>query len=218
MRDVALTRWRGRRNCPSPTSRGDYEFVALRHPDEYAMNEGRLIPNCLTSTWPTSSEHIHEEHVAHSTALHAHINGRDSNGAHVNGGGHYLVGPLARYSLNYDKPSPIAQDAARAAGLGPTCDNLFQSIVVRAVETLYAVDEALRILESWVYPELAAIPTRCAPRGPCRHRGAAGILYHRYRRRRGRSHRAGIVPPTAQNQPPSRTTPFMCPAASPAAQ
>ena len=40
-----------------------------------------------------------EEHVAYSNALHSTLKGR----------GAYLVGPLARYNLNFDRLSPLAQ-------------------------------------------------------------------------------------------------------------
>ena len=79
---------------------------------------------------------------------------------------HYLVGPLARYSLNFDRLSPLAQQAAREAGLGPVCRNPFQSIVVRAVEVLYACDEALRIIASL----RGAGPAGRAGRAARRHR------------------------------------------------
>ncbi len=81
--------------------------------------------------------------MPHSTALHAHLAG----------GGRYLTGPLARYSLSSRWLSPLARDAARDAGLGPTCDNPFRSIIVRAVETVYAVEEALRLIEAYVPPD-----------------------------------------------------------------
>ena len=45
----------------------------------------------------------------------------------------------------------------RDAGLGAECRNPFQSIVVRAVETLYAVDEALRLIEAYEPPVPAAV-------------------------------------------------------------
>ena len=59
----------------------------------------------------------------------------------------YLCGPLARYALCSPSLSPLALDAAAAAGLGPVCRNPFQSIVVRSVEILYAFDETLRLIE-----------------------------------------------------------------------
>ena len=109
---------------------------------------------------------VREEQVPHSTALHA----RARRGAH------YLVGPLARYSLNSDRSSPIARDAAaRDAGLGPECRNPFQSIVVRASRSLHACDVALRIIDEYEQPDRPAVDV--AARGGDRsrhHRGAAG--------------------------------------------
>jgi hypothetical protein len=87
-------------------------------------------------------EHVIEEQVPHSTALHAHLAG----------GGRYLTGPLARYSLNSRWLSPLAREAARAAGLGPACDKPFRSIIVRAVEMVYALEEALRVVAVYEPP------------------------------------------------------------------
>jgi sulfhydrogenase subunit alpha len=193
MREVAIDAVAWTAQLPFPDFERNYEFVAMRHPNEYAMNEGRLISNRgLDIDVAAFEEHFIEEHVAHSTALHARIDDR----------GHYLVGPLARYSLNFDKLSPIAQEAARAAGLGPTCYNPFKSIIVRAVETLYAVDEAIRILESLVYPGFSSVPY--APRAGVGYgcsEAPRGILYHRYTvDEDGLIVNARITPPTAQNQ------------------
>ena len=78
-----------------------------------------------------------------------------SNALHstLEGVGAYLVGPLARYALNYEELSDVAKEAAAEAGLGPLCRNPFRSIVVRAVETVYAADEALRIIAEYERPE-----------------------------------------------------------------
>ena len=38
------------------------------------------------------------------------------------------------------------------AGLGTECRNPFRSIVVRAVEVVYAVEEALRIIDAYEPP------------------------------------------------------------------
>ena len=61
------------------------------------------------------------------------------------------------------QPEFIAAVAAGArgskdAGLGATCNNPFRSIVVRAVEVVYAFDEALRIID--VLPRAGGIPSR----------------------------------------------------------
>jgi sulfhydrogenase subunit alpha len=178
---------------PMPDVERDYEFVSLRHPDEYPLNEGRVVSSngidIPVTEWP---EHFEEFQVRHSTALYARVKQR----------GGYLTGPLARYSLNFDRLPASVQDAARAAGLGPVCRNPFKSIVVRAVETLYACEEALRLIDA--YEEPAQSYVEVEPRNAIGH-GATeaprGLLYQRYAvDGDGLIADAHIVPPTAQNQ------------------
>jgi len=192
-RDAASETVRWTATLPIPDFEQDYEFVALRHDEEYPFNDGRLVSNHgLDIAAQDYDEHFEETHVAHSNALHSRIRGR----------GAYLVGPLARYSLNFDKLSPLAQDAARQAGLGLVCRNPFQSIVVRSVEILYACDEALRIIDEYRAPEKPAIDVR--PRAGVGYgctEAPRGMLYHRYRiDEQGTILDAKIVPPTSQNQ------------------
>jgi coenzyme F420-reducing hydrogenase alpha subunit len=192
-REAALQTVRWTATLPFPDFEQDYEFVALRHPDEYPFNEGRLVSNKgLEIAVRDHDEHFIEEHVAYSNALHCVLKGR----------GAYFVGPMARYSLNFDKLSPLAQNAAREAGLGPVCRNPFQSIIVRAVEVLWACDEALRIIEQYEKPDKPAVAVE--PRAAAGHgctEAPRGILYHRYRlNERGDILQARIVPPTSQNQ------------------
>jgi len=178
-----------------PERERDYTFVALRHPDEYPMNAGRIVSNRgLDIAASAYDDHFEESHVQRSTALHSRL--RD-------GGGAYLVGPLARYNLNFDRLSPLAREAAREAGLGPTCTNPYQSIVVRAVEVLYACDEALRIIDAYEPPDRPAVAVRpCAATGCAATEAPRGLLYHRYRLEAdGAIAEAHIVPPTSQNQP-----------------
>ena len=176
-----------------PDRERDYTFVALRHPDEYPFNEGHIVSNRgLDITAPDYDAHFQEIHVAHSTALQSRMTD----------GGAYLVGPLARYSLNFDKLSPAVQAAAREAGLGEVCRNPYQSIVVRAVEALHAVEEALRIIENYVEPDRPAVEVE--PRagvGFGATEAPRGLLWHRYELAEdGTIAEARIVPPTSQNQ------------------
>lgn len=192
-RDAALetVRWVG--TLAFPDFEQDYEFAALRHPAEYPFNEGRLVSNKgLDISVQEYGAHFVEEHVAHSNALHAVLKER----------GAYFTGPLARYNLNFDRLSPLAQQAAREAGLGPTCRNPFQSIVVRAVETLYACDEALRIIAQYEPPDAPAVPVPVrAGEGHGCTEAPRGILYHHYEvDAAGLIRAAQIIPPTAQNQ------------------
>ncbi len=178
---------------PFPDFQRAYEFVALRHPDEYPFNEGRLVSSGrLDIVAREYDHHFVEEQVSHSSALHSAIKER----------GAYLVGPLARYNLNFDRLSPLAQEAAREAGLGPVCNNPFQSIVVRSVEILYACDEALRIIESYEMPDRPAVEVQPrAGKGYGITEAPRGILYHRYTiDSNGTILDAKIVPPTSQNQ------------------
>ncbi|MEQ9690211.1 MAG: nickel-dependent hydrogenase large subunit, partial [Bauldia litoralis] len=98
---------------------------------------------------------------------------------------------------------PLAQEAAREAGLGPVCNNPFRSIIVRSVEILYACDEALRIIADYRQPDQPAVEIR--PRAGIGHAATEaprGLLYHRYRLGEdGSIAEAQIVPPTSQNQP-----------------
>ena len=192
-RDAALETVRVVSGFDFPDLEIDHELVALHHPDEYAITEGRVISDRgLDIEVSEFLEHIVEEHVEHSTSLHGHIIER----------GRYLVGPLARYTLNYDQLPAVAREAATEAGLGKECRNPFRSIVVRAVETVAACDEAVRIIEDYSEPDRPAVPV--LPRAGVGH-GATeaprGILYHRYSiDDEGTILEADIVPPTAQNQ------------------
>ncbi|HLJ47328.1 MAG TPA: Ni/Fe hydrogenase subunit alpha [Bryobacteraceae bacterium] len=176
-----------------PEFEPEYLFVSMRHPNEYPINEGRLVSSGgLDISARNYEDHFVEEHVEHSTALHSVMKGQ----------GPYMVGPLARFNLNFDKLSPAAQDAARAAGLNGACTNPFRSIIVRAVETVYACDEALRIIQQYEPPAEASVPVE--PRvstGQAFTEAPRGTLYHRYRiDERGMIVDAKIVPPTSQNQ------------------
>lgn len=185
-----FVRWTG--TLDFPDFEQDYEFVALRHPDEYPFNEGRLVSNKgLDIAIREYEEYFTEEHVEHSNALHSVIQGR----------GNYFVGPLARYNLNFDKLPRSVQKAAKEAGLGPMCKNPFKSIIVRAVETLYACEEALRIINEYEMPEKPYVEVRPRAGVGCGCTEAPrGILYHRYRiDDQGTILDAKIVPPTSQN-------------------
>jgi coenzyme F420-reducing hydrogenase alpha subunit len=192
-RDAAFETVRWVATLPFPEFERDYEFVALRHPKEYPFNEGRLVSNQgLDIPVQEYDQHFAEEHVAHSNALQGVLKGR----------GPYHVGPLARYNLNFDRLSPICKEAAQAVGLGPSCRNPFQSIIVRALEVLYACDEALRIIEQYERPEEPAL--KAEPKAGIGYgctEAPRGILVHRYRLDgQGLIQDARIVPPTSQNQ------------------
>ncbi len=188
---AALVSWTA--SLPMPQLEQDYELVSLSHPDEYPLCQGRMVSSKGIDIDISEYLDVFEEiHVERSNALQSVIKGR----------GAYLVGPLARYSLNYEKLTPDARKAAEGAGLGETCFNPFQSIVVRAVETVYAVDEALRIIDAYEMPDEPAVLYEVkAGVGHGASEAPRGTLYHRYEvGSDGRIIDAHIMPPTAQNQ------------------
>jgi coenzyme F420-reducing hydrogenase alpha subunit len=196
---VAATRWVA--GFRFPEFELDYDFVALVHPDEYPLNEGQ-VASSRGNVWSVDAyeTEFEETHVPHSTALHA----RRKSTAQP-----YLVGPLARVHLNFDRLCPIAQDIARDVGFPRPCRNPFWSIVARGLEVIHVCDEALGIVQDYVdqRAEFAAesaahvaLP-RAAGEGCAATEAPRGLLYHRYQvDADGKIMLAKIVPPTSQNQ------------------
>ena len=177
-----------------PDFETEYEFVSLRHPEEYPLMGGRIVTSSgLDISIREYEFHFEERHVPHSNALHGLERGH----------GRYAVGPLARFNLNFDRLSPLARQVAADVHIGPVVKNPFKSIIVRAIETVYAYEEALRIIRAYEPP---ASPSHAVPVTAGIGCGASeaprGMLYHRYRvTDDGLIRDAKIVPPTAQNQP-----------------
>jgi coenzyme F420-reducing hydrogenase alpha subunit len=170
-----------------------YLLLALRDPEgAYPIDRGSLASSAgLDAPVAAFGQHVAERQVAHSTALHAALDGE-----------RYLTGPLARFGLNADRLTPVARAAARDAGLVAPCTNPFRSIVVRCVEMLHACDEALELIAAYEPPDPPAAAAQ--PRAGTGH-GATeaprGVLYQRYELADdGTVRRAVIVPPTSQNQ------------------
>jgi coenzyme F420-reducing hydrogenase alpha subunit len=170
-----------------------HELLALVEPGRYAIECGTpATDRGLRFAVRDFEEYVIEEQVRHSTALHARLAGR----------GRYLTGPLARYALSHRWLSPLAKQAADVAGLGEVCRNPFRGIAVRAVELVYAVEEALRLIDSYEPPAApaVAVPARAAT-GYGATEAPRGVLFHRYALGEdGTVTSARIVPPTSQNQ------------------
>ena len=180
---------------PFPDVEEDYEFVALSHPHEYAMNEGEIVSNRgLRIPASRFDEAFEETPVGYTHALQSVRKG----------GTPYLVGPLARYALNRPLLSPRATSIAREVGLEPVVRNPFKSIIVRSVEMVYACEEALRLISAYRPPEAAWVePAGEFRGGSCAAATEAprGLLYHHYRlAANGLIEDARIVAPTSQNQ------------------
>ncbi|MCX4092461.1 Ni/Fe hydrogenase subunit alpha [Nocardia sp. alder85J] len=170
----------------------EHDLLAVTAPDGYAIESGNIRVSTGT-VFPATEfpDHVAEHQVPHSTALHATFDGR-----------RYLTGPLARYSLNSAALPPPVRRLAESIGLGDECRNPFRSILVRAVEVVFAIDEALRLITEYEKPPRAAVPV--TPRAGVGHgvsEAPRGLLYHRYEiGDDGLVRSATIVPPTSQNQ------------------
>jgi sulfhydrogenase subunit alpha len=171
----------------------DCDLLAVSAGGRYPIEGGGLVIAASGLGFPAAEfgQHVIEHQVPHSTALHATLDGRE-----------YLTGPLARYSTSSAQLSETARQAAAAAGLGATCRNPFRSIVVRAVEVVYAVTEALRIIDSYQRPDSSFVEVPAAAGvGHGISEAPRGLLYHRYQTSAaGRIEAVAIVPPTSQNQ------------------
>ena len=132
-----------------PAVNRDIEFVALCHPAEYPMNEGSIVSSKGIQAAQAEFDDFFEEHqVPYSNALHSRVKGR----------GPYFLGPLARVNLNFDQLGPDVGGVGRDTGILWPNSNPYTSIVARALEVLYAIDEAIRITDSYEPPSKPAAP------------------------------------------------------------
>jgi coenzyme F420-reducing hydrogenase alpha subunit len=165
-----------------PALERDYEFVSLRHPDEYPLCEGRVVSSFgLDIDLRDYERHFVEQQVPHSNALHSRVVGR----------GACLSGPLARFNLCFDQLSPAVQALAVRLGVTPPIKNPFRALPVRLLEVVQAFEESIAIIERYQPPAAPFVGTE-APRG---------FLFHRYELDdAGTILDARIVPPTSRNQ------------------
>ncbi|MBW9248033.1 MAG: Ni/Fe hydrogenase subunit alpha [Acidithiobacillus ferriphilus] len=187
---AALVAWTAALNLPDDPQ--DFVSVALRHRDEYPMNEGRIVSSDgLDMPIADYESHFREHQEPHSTALYAALDGRP-----------YLVGPLARLNLNLDRLHTPVREALGRTGIAFPSRNMFHSIVARAAEIHYALLEASRLLEDYTEPEAPFVPA--VPRSGIAYgctEAPRGLLWHRYDLdAAGQVLHARIVPPTSQNQ------------------
>jgi len=186
----ALVHWLASLDMPAIEQR--FVSAALRHPEEYPLNDGRLVSDDgLDITSAEFDAHFTEHQEPHSTALHCTLHGKP-----------YLVGPLARLNLNHDRLPAAVRAPLDACGIAWPSRNPFHQILARAVEIHYALWEAVRLLDD--YHEPAASRVAVTPRSGvgfgCTE-APRGLLWHRYELdEEGLVRNARIIPPTSQNQ------------------
>ena len=186
----ALVKWVATLDLPDDEQ--SFVSVGLRHPERYAIGEGRIVSDQgLDIDALDWGEHFREYQIPHSTALYAAHRGQP-----------YLVGPLARLNLNSDRlPAGVASVLAET-GIGFPSRNMFHSILARAVELLLVLSEARDLLHAYSVPDAPAVGWQ--PRAGVAisaTEAPRGLLWHRFEvDAKGQIQAARIVPPTSQNQ------------------
>jgi coenzyme F420-reducing hydrogenase alpha subunit len=177
-----------------PAFEREPRLVALHHPNEYPMNEGRIVSTDGLALAPQDwGEAFHEVQVPWSNALQAR--GADELP--------YLLGPSARVVLDHDQLHPLAREALDASGaLESIRTNPYRSIVARAIELVHATAEAIDIVDAYTPPDAPAVPWQARPGvAAWATEAPRGLLFHRYEiGDDGLVSAATIVPPTSQNQ------------------
>ena len=176
-----------------PRFRRETEYIALTHPDEYALYDGD-VSSTDGGMWPaTQYKEISNEYlVPHSTAKFTRHN-RDS----------YMVGALARLNLNYDHLCPKAKEIAKAFELRPMNYNPFMNNVAQLVEVIHSIIDSMGLiddlLKSGVTDEKPSATIK-AGRGTGAVEVPRGILFHEYEyNKHGECVWANCIIPTNQN-------------------
>jgi sulfhydrogenase subunit alpha len=189
---IEATRWVS--SFDFPASEQPYDFVALSHPEEYAMCRGDVRTSSGQLIRVAEFEqHFHEQQVSHSTALQS---------LQTATGRSYFVGPLARVNLNREQLLPIARRLADEVGFEQPCRNVFKSIVARCLEIVQAYEESLTILRDYRGAGAARVAYQHSQSsGAAATEAPRGLLYNRYAvDDAGLVTAANIIPPTSQNQ------------------
>ena len=169
------------------------EYIALTHPDEYALYDGD-IASTDGGTWSVDKykEIANEYLVPHSTAKFTRHK-RDS----------YMVGALARFKLNYQHFLPRAKETAKILDLLPTNCNPFMNSVAQLVEVVHSIEDSIRLmddlLKNGIKDEKPSFSVR-AGRGTGAVEVPRGILFHEYEyNKNGECVWANCIIPTNQN-------------------
>jgi len=169
------------------------EYIALTHPDEYALYDGNIAStDGGTCSVDKYKEITNEYLVPHSTAKFTRHK-RDS----------YMVGALARFKLNYQHFLPRAKETARTLDLLPTNCNPFMNSIAQLVEVVHSIEDSIRLiddlLKNGMKDEKPSFSVR-AGRGIGAVEVPRGLLFHEYEyNKNGECIWSNCIIPTNQN-------------------
>jgi coenzyme F420-reducing hydrogenase alpha subunit len=170
------------------------EYICLRNEDEYPMNYGYIVSNKgLSCDMEGFLNTIEEYQKEYSNALYSGILRQGE--LHP-----YLVGPIARLNLNYDRLPEEIKNKIKEAGISIPLSGIDKGIIARVVEISYALYESIRLIRSIDYPIKSQDFEPREGRATWITEAPRGILLHHYEiDERGTIKRARIIPPTSQN-------------------
>jgi sulfhydrogenase subunit alpha len=155
--------------------------------DSIQVSGGPRIP--MHEYRSLTNEHI----VAHSHAKRSSHEGKS-----------YMVGALARLTINGDRIGGLARTAWEQLRLAVPSNNIVANNIAQAVEMIYSVEHALKLVDDLLEPGIQ--PESPVPYKVRESRGAAGTevprgaLFYSYEiDAQGRIAAADVITPTAQN-------------------
>lgn len=176
----------------------DIEFISLRNESEYPMNYGYVAScNGLNTTMEGFLNIIEEYQRSYSNAL---FSGLRRGGELLP----YLVGPLSRLNLNYDRLPEEIKGIINDSGIEIPLFGMDRSIIARVIEIAYAFYESIRIIKGLTESSIEfESPEPLDPRPGVATwitEAPRGMLIHRYELDdKGRIMNCKIIPPTSQN-------------------
>ncbi|MCD6324109.1 MAG: nickel-dependent hydrogenase large subunit, partial [Desulfurococcales archaeon] len=179
-------------SLPIPEIKYDMVYACIRNGERYPILEGRVVTSDgLEFPEDAFEEYVEVEQMRYSNSLRYKLKG----------GKPYVVGPSARYNLNFDLLMPEVRDMVKESGYEPPLKNTYQSIVARAAETYHAVLEIEELISTYKEPERPYVEGEVrAGEAAAITEAPRGMLYHKYRiDEDGKITYANIVAPTCQN-------------------
>jgi sulfhydrogenase subunit alpha len=183
------------RHVPIPSFVEEPVRCAALVPDGDAFFFGRAVRLSDGGVIPVDRyrEITNERPVAHSHAKHSTHDGRS-----------FMVGALARLTLNGDRIRGRAREAWSAIGPAVPSRNIVANTLAQAIELVYSVEHALDLVNGFLESGLPAeTPPPCevrASRGVAASEVPRGTLFHAYELdANGRIVAADVITPTAQN-------------------
>ncbi len=157
-----------------PNFTRETEYLALTYDKEYAFYDGHCMTNDIKKPIDVHEYKnvVNEFVVPQSTAKYGKFNR-----------GSFMVGALARYNINYKQLSPLSLEVGKMLGLDGVNYNPFMNNVAQVVESVFAVERSIDIINWLLNHELKLEANEIKPKAG-RGVGAVevprGVLFHEY--------------------------------------